>query len=120
MPFRIRLLLIYLSLAVAASAVPVLTIESAGNGSLDGEYTTSTLFVDGLAGDSIPLAVGVAGVELCLESIAGRSYQLQCSEDLASCAPPGEALSGDGGELFVAGLGALGVRKFYRVIVSRS
>lgn len=63
--------LIFLSCFAGARAVPVLTIESDGNGSLDGDYTTSKFFVDELAGDSFPLTVtfspdaaGVTAVEV--------------------------------------------------------
>lgn len=51
-------LLVFFSLAlVAAQAVPVLEISSPGNGTMNGDYTTSKLFVNELAGDSIPLTM---------------------------------------------------------------
>ncbi len=45
------------SFSIGILGAPVLTISSVNNGTLNGDYTTSHVFVDEIAGDAIPLSI---------------------------------------------------------------
>ena len=59
------------SFSIGTVGAPVLTVSTESNGALNGDYTTTKLYVDEVAGDSIPVSVtfapgtnGVTTVEL--------------------------------------------------------
>lgn len=52
-----RAVVLSLFLPLVALADPTLTITSAGNGTLPGNYTTSHVFVDEVAGETVPLTI---------------------------------------------------------------
>jgi hypothetical protein len=59
-----------------------------------------------------------SGVGVHFDTVAGRRYQLESSLDLAEWIEVGSARTGDGGEMVLENTEALGMRKFYRVIVA--
>ncbi len=67
--FLLLILAVFGGATMVAQAQPVLNITSPGTGTIPGNYTTSKVFVDEIAGDSVPITIDFAPNEANLTAV---------------------------------------------------